>query len=136
MEWRRAGIPKEGIAAPRVGGTAVSTSDDGASAERGTGAGALGLLLYIVALALATAGLAAWLIHEGYGISSPWALLLIATLAAVTERGTVRVSANLDVSVFLVPVLLAAVALGPLPAMITGAASMLGDLDRRPGRML
>jgi two-component system cell cycle sensor histidine kinase/response regulator CckA len=114
----------------------VATVDDGASVEKGIGAGALGLVLYVVALALATAGLAAWLIHEGYGISAPWALLLIAALGAVTERGTVRVSANLDVSVFLVPVLLAAVALGPLPAMITAAASMLGDLDRRPGRML
>jgi len=114
----------------------VSTPDDDASVERGAGAGALGLVLYVVALGLATAGLAAWLIHEGYGISSPWALLLIAALAAVTERGTVRVSENLDVSVFLVPVLLAAVALGPLPAMITAAASMLGDLDRRPARML
>jgi signal transduction histidine kinase/CheY-like chemotaxis protein len=112
----------------------VPTDDDDADVERG--AGRLGLLVYVVALALAAAGLVAWLVHDGYGISSAWALLLIAALGAVTERGTVRVSANLDVSVFLVPVLLAAVALGPLPAMITGAASMLGDLDRRPGRML
>jgi signal transduction histidine kinase/ActR/RegA family two-component response regulator len=136
MEWRSVGIPKEGSAAPRQRGTAVSTVDDGASTERGEGAGRLGLLAYILGLALATTGLAAWLVYEGYGISSAWALLLIAALAAVTERGTVRVSANLDVSVFLVPVLLAAVALGPLAAMITGAASMLGDVDRRPLRML
>ena len=109
--------------------------DDGSPGSR-AGAGRFGLLAYVVALALTTAGLAAWLIHDGYGIESPWALLLIVVLAAASERGTVQLSANVEVSVVLIPVVLAAVALGPLPALITGAGSMLGDIDRRPARMV
>jgi signal transduction histidine kinase/CheY-like chemotaxis protein len=83
---------------------------------------------YLAALAIGTACLAVWLGSEYGGPSSIWPLLLLMLLAAAAERGTVLLSGHLAASVSLVPVLLAAVALGPIASMIVGAASMLGDV--------
>lgn len=62
---------------------------------------------------------------------SVWALLLLAMVAAAAERGSVRLSERVEVSIALVPVLVAAIAFGPLAAVVVGASAMLGDL-RRP----
>ncbi len=83
---------------------------------------------YGAALWIAAGGLAALLILSGATISSPLAVSALAMLAAIAERSRVRLSPNLELSISLLPTLFAAVAFGPLPAMIVGSASMLGDL--------
>jgi signal transduction histidine kinase len=106
---------------------------DSTSLKEGARESAKLLPPYLAALGAAVAALAFWLVHTGHDPSSWWAVLLLAVLAAAAERGNVRLSPHLEVSVSLVPTLLAAVALGPVASMVTGGTSMLGDL--RPSRM-
>jgi hypothetical protein len=87
-------------------------------------------------------GYAALLVVAGIGVTSVtlvidpnagaiWVVAGLAVAAALAERGSVRLSTNVEQSVSLLPTLLAAVAFGALPAIIVGAVSNLGDL-RRP----
>jgi putative nucleotidyltransferase with HDIG domain len=83
-------------------------------------------LLWLLAAAILLALLAA-----GQRVESVWPLFALGLLGAVAERSRVRLSANLELSISLVPSLFAAVTFGPLEAMLVGAASLLGDF-RRP----
>jgi hypothetical protein len=58
-----------------------------------------------------------------------WIVLLLATVAAIAERGGVQMSSTMDLeeSISLLPTLFAAVLLGPLAGFIVAGASMLGD---------
>jgi signal transduction histidine kinase/CheY-like chemotaxis protein len=115
------------------GGIAVVPRTSDSAVPQRSALSARILPAYLFALAIGAAGLAVWLAGAYGGPSSFWPLLLLMLLAAVAERGTVLLSGNLAASVSLVPMLLAAVALGPIASMIVGAASMLGDL-RPPTR--
>jgi len=115
------------MAASPVGTAAVPEPTDSATPHRGT----LLLTAYVGALAIGAACLGVWVVSRYGGPSSIWPLLLLMLLAAAAERGTVLLSGHLAASVSLVPVLLAAVALGPLAATIVGAVSMLGDTRPR-----
>ena len=91
------------------------------------------MVVYACALGALILGLTGFLIHAGYGVASPWAVAVLAAAAAVAERGRVRLergSAS-ESSISNLPVLFTAVVLGPLPAAIVGAGSMLGAV-RRP----
>lgn len=66
------------------------------------------------------------LVQSGHGLQSPWAVATLAAIAAVAERGRVRLNSTTELSISLLPMLFAAVAFGPLEAMIVGGASMLG----------
>jgi putative nucleotidyltransferase with HDIG domain len=57
-----------------------------------------------------------------------WFVAVLAVVAAVAERGTVRLSNNIEESISLLPTLFGAVLFGPLAGMVIGAASMVGDL--------
>src|SRR5262249_20261955 len=57
-----------------------------------------------------------------------WAPLALSAVAALSERGRVRLSRTTESSIALVPVIFAAVTLGGFAAFIVGAASLLGDL--------
>jgi putative nucleotidyltransferase with HDIG domain len=61
---------------------------------------------------------------------SAWPLLAISVLALVAERQTVRLSANLQLSVVFLPLLFVAVVFGPLAAALVGAATVLPDFGR------
>ena len=63
---------------------------------------------------------------------SSWVILLLACVAVVAERGSVQMSTKMDLeeSISLLPILFAAVLLGPFAGLIVGAASMLGDFSR------
>jgi putative nucleotidyltransferase with HDIG domain len=67
------------------------------------------------------------LVAMGYRVESPLVVLCLAVATAVSERWSVRVSATTELTVYLLPTVFAAVVLGPLPAGIVAAASMLGD---------
>ena len=62
-----------------------------------------------------------------------WVVLLLAVVAAIAERGGVQMSTTMDLeeSISLLPILFAAVLLGPLAGLLVAAASMLGDF-RQP----
>jgi putative nucleotidyltransferase with HDIG domain len=81
---------------------------------------------YLGALLFSVAATVFLLVVSGYGVQSPWAVGTLAAIAAVAERGRVRLNSTTELSISLLPMLFAAVAFGPLEAMIVGAASMLG----------
>lgn len=91
------------------------------------------MVVYISALAGAVAGLAMALSVTGYGFGPLWVVAALAIAAAIAERGRVQLVRGdpAESSVSNLPLLFAAVVFGPLPAMVVGAASMLGAV-RRP----
>ncbi len=108
-----------------VGGTVQAPVVE--PADRATsGRGDLGVYFYAAGLALAAIATAVALVGSGYGIPSVWALLPLVALGAAAERRSVSLSLHTEVSIALLPTLFAAVALGPLSAMVVAAASMLG----------
>jgi putative nucleotidyltransferase with HDIG domain len=83
----------------------------------------------LAAIALSVAvGLAATMTTDG----SPWVILLLACVAVVAERGSVQMSTRMDLeeSISLLPILFAAVLLGPLAGLVVAAASMMADFKR------
>lgn len=95
------------------------------------------LEVYAAALAVIAGATAAILAVGGESLGTPeslrrpWVLIGLAVTAAVAERGRVKLSSHLEESISLLPTLFAAVLFGPLPAMIVGAASIIGEF-RRP----
>jgi putative nucleotidyltransferase with HDIG domain len=90
------------------------------------------LVAYTVVLVIAASSAASALVASGDGLKNPWVILILALAAAAAERGTVQIASRIEVSVGLLPTLFAAVVFGPLAAMSISAASMIGDLRRRP----
>jgi putative nucleotidyltransferase with HDIG domain len=88
-----------------------------------------GIPAYLVGLVLAGSGTAVALVLQGQTIGSPCATGALAAIAAIAERGRVRLNATTELSISLLPILFAAVAFGPLSAMVVGAASMLGGFQ-------
>jgi len=86
---------------------------------------------YAGVLALVAAGGTAVLIISGEGFGNPWSIAALAIIAAVAERGSIRLTSTTEESISLLPMLFAAVLFGPVAAAVVGAASMLGDL-RQP----
>jgi putative nucleotidyltransferase with HDIG domain len=84
-------------------------------------------LVYVVALVTAAITTAAALVLAGYMIEEPIAVVALAAAAAIAERSSVRLTRNTELSISVVPTLLAAVLFGPLAAAAVGGASMLGD---------
>ncbi len=96
------------------------------------------LTAYVAGLALMAAVTAAALVLLGYGLESPWTILVLAVAAAIAERGSIRITSTTEQSISLVPMLFAAVLAGPLAGGIVGAATELGDSEvvrpAAPGR--
>jgi putative nucleotidyltransferase with HDIG domain len=67
----------------------------------------------------------------GWRLGSAPTVLALAAVAALAERGRVRLSSTLEQSISLVPTLFVAVLFGPLASAFVGAASFAGDF-RRP----
>jgi putative nucleotidyltransferase with HDIG domain len=86
----------------------------------------LAIPAYLATLLAGTGATVFLLVDAGYRIESPWAVGVLCAIAAVAERGRVRLNSTTELSISLLPMLFAAVAFGPLEAMIVGAASMLG----------
>jgi putative nucleotidyltransferase with HDIG domain len=83
--------------------------------------------LYVACLAIAASATAVFLVFAGYGLSAPVTVLVLGVAAAAAERGNVRVTKAVELSLSQSPTLFAAVLFGPLAAGVVGAASMLGD---------
>jgi putative nucleotidyltransferase with HDIG domain len=91
----------------------------------------LRICAYAVGLWISAGVILVALLASGQQVETIWPLFALGLLGAVAERSRVRLSANLELSISLVPSLFAAVTFGPLEAMLVGAASLLGDL-RKP----
>ena len=90
------------------------------------------LLWYAAGLATIALIIAVTLAETMQTSSSPWVILLVACVAVVAERGSVQMSTKMDLeeSISLLPILFAAVLLGPLAGLFVAAASMMGDFKR------
>jgi putative nucleotidyltransferase with HDIG domain len=86
------------------------------------------MITYVAALCAAAVLLGLGLIASGYGIDSVPIFVALAVLGALAERASVRLSSTVEVSISSLPMLFAAIALGPVEAMVIGAVSQLGDL--------
>jgi len=95
--------------------------------RRSEGEGDSLLIAYAAGLSLAAAGVFALLWITGYTLVDPLVVGCLCMVAAVAERGTVRLGKTTEQSISLLPTLFAAVTFGPTAAALVGAASMLGD---------
>ena len=89
------------------------------------------LLTYIWTLVFATTAMAVLLAGDGHGGEVPLLTTgALAVIALAAERQSVKVASTLEMSVAALPMLFAAVAFGPLAAMIVGAIALAGDFGR------
>jgi putative nucleotidyltransferase with HDIG domain len=82
---------------------------------------------YVGALLASAVVTAVALILGGHGVEEPATVLALCVVAAAGERVGIRLTKNIEQSISVLPILLAAVLFGPLAAATVGAASMLGD---------
>src|SRR5437868_4837275 len=86
---------------------------------------------YALLLASVAVGGTSALVAGHVSFGNPWSIAALALIAAIAERGSIRLTSTTEESISLLPMLFAAVLFGPAAAALVGAASMLGDL-RRP----
>ncbi|HEY7587290.1 MAG TPA: HD-GYP domain-containing protein [Thermoplasmata archaeon] len=86
------------------------------------------IVVFATALAFLTVSLAASLVAFGLPLAPLWVIGLLGLVAVFAERQPVRLSANLEITVSLLPILFAAVAFGPLTAMAVAAIGLATDL--------
>ncbi len=84
------------------------------------------LSVWVASLALMAVLVAVALVLAGQTLGSPWVVAGLAAVAALAERGRVRLTRYLEESISLLPTLFAAIVFGPLAAMLVAAASMIG----------
>jgi putative nucleotidyltransferase with HDIG domain len=87
---------------------------------------------YAVALVASLGLLALVLVGSGISPQAPmWMFGVLISIAILAERQSVHISRNMETSVSVLPILFAAVAYGPLDAMIVGACALVTEF-RRP----
>lgn len=78
---------------------------------------------YAVALLITAVGLALTLVLAGETLTAPAVVLGLALVAALAERGRVRLPSGVEASISLLPCLFSVVLFGPLAGMVVGALS-------------
>jgi putative nucleotidyltransferase with HDIG domain len=92
---------------------------------------------YACILALGAGGLTLGLVVHGVAFqASPWFVLALGLMGLVAERQVVQISANHQISVSVLPLLLAATLCGPLEAMAVAVISLAGDFRAPYARWL
>jgi putative nucleotidyltransferase with HDIG domain len=90
------------------------------------------LAIYGLSLGALAFGVVASLFALGARVEAPvWELGVLIAVAVVAERQPVRITANTEITVSVLPLLFAAVVYGPLEAAIVGALGLTADL-RKP----
>jgi putative nucleotidyltransferase with HDIG domain len=88
----------------------------------------------VYAVCLAAGALLMWMgLIERLGppAAAWWIIALLAAVAFLAERQCVAIGANTEMSISVLPILFAAVAFGPVAAMIVSSCSLVGEF-RRP----
>jgi putative nucleotidyltransferase with HDIG domain len=80
--------------------------------------------LFAAGLLFLTAALALALVLMGVPAGPLWAIVVLGSFSMLAERQPVRLGANLEITVSVLPVVFAAVAFGPLTAMAIGALGL------------
>lgn len=93
------------------------------------------LYAWVWTLVICAAALCVTLALAGYRITHPVPTALLALGALAAERGSIRLSPTLEVSVASIVYIFAAVVCGPLSAVVVGGVGLLADLPRRDGEM-
>ena len=68
----------------------------------------------------------------GWDLGDPWTVAALCVIAAISERGLVRLTSTTSQSISILPTLFAAVLFGPLAGMVVGAASLAGEVLQPP----
>lgn len=92
------------------------------------------MVRYQLVLVGLTAALSVGVSLAGAPSNTAWATLGLSLVAALAERGRVRLGENIEASISLIPTVFAAAIFGPLPAMIVGAASFVGEFPQLMNR--
>src|SRR6266542_1004953 len=87
---------------------------------------------YVAGLALAAQAISVGLVLGGYGLGDEWSVAALCVIAAISERGLVRLTSTTSQSISILPTLFAAVLFGPLAGMLVGAASLIGEIAKPP----
>src|SRR5881397_2778093 len=87
---------------------------------------------YATGVAVTASVVATLLVLRDISLGDPWAVAALCVIAAVSERGLVRLTSTTSQSISILPTLFAAVLFGPLAGMLVGAASLLGEITRPP----
>jgi putative nucleotidyltransferase with HDIG domain len=95
----------------------------------------LSVLLYIAAVAAAAVGTFAGLLAVHSDAGSWPGIIGLALIAALGERGRIKLHGTLDVSISLLPAVFAAVLYGPLAAMVVFGSSVFGLTMPLAGRI-
>jgi putative nucleotidyltransferase with HDIG domain len=90
----------------------------------------LALRIYGALLALGAVAFSSILLSRGYHFGPLVPTVITAAVALLCERLNVRVSPHLEASVSFLPVIFAAVILGPISAMAVAFICLLGDVGR------
>jgi putative nucleotidyltransferase with HDIG domain len=88
------------------------------------------LVGYAGLLAVAAGALVTAMLFAGMDFGSPYAVAVLAFVALLAERQSIRLTPSVEVSVASITFIFAAVAFGPLAAVLVGAAGMLAVLGR------
>src|SRR5215218_4582702 len=83
---------------------------------------------YALILASCAGVLAIILLTFGWDLGDFWTVVALCVIAAVSERGLVRLTSTTSQSISILPTLFAAVLFGPLAARLVGAASLLSEI--------
>src|SRR5437867_3306830 len=86
------------------------------------------LLVYQGVLAVLGLALAVLALH--HGLPDPLAVVGLAAVGAIAERGRVRLANDAEASISLLPTVFAAAVLGPLAGLLVAAASFAGEFPR------
>lgn len=87
------------------------------------------LAAYALALGVTAAVLVFGLVAAGSRVEAPiWELAILVAVAIVAERQPVRITANTEITVSVLPMLFAAVVYGPLEAALVGGLGLVADL--------
>jgi putative nucleotidyltransferase with HDIG domain len=81
------------------------------------------------ALGIAAGALALGLVFAGETLGPVPGVLVLGAFSMLAERRSVRIGANAQVTVSVLPIVFAAVVFGPLSAMVVGAMGILADLQ-------
>jgi putative nucleotidyltransferase with HDIG domain len=89
------------------------------------------LYAYSAVLGVVSVALVAVLVLSGHGLGPPHAVGILAMLAVLAERQSIRLTPSVEISIASLIFVFAAVAFGPIAAIVVGASGLLADL-RRP----
>jgi putative nucleotidyltransferase with HDIG domain len=89
------------------------------------------LYVYTGVLGVLAAGLVGAMVWSGVDFGSPYGVAVLAVLALLAERQSIRLAPSIEVSTASLILVFAAVVFGPLAAVVVGATGLLVDF-RRP----